>query len=86
MIEAQTVAELDDSLGLRVNALGAKKGPFYVLVGARMPAVLVECGFLSNRDRGARLAAPALPGSNSPTGSPPRWSIISMPMLAVGNL
>ena len=31
-----------------MNALGAKQGPFYVLVGALMPSVLVECGFLSN--------------------------------------
>lgn len=48
MIEAETAADISTSLGLRVNALGAKKGPFYVLVGAEMPAVLVECGFLSN--------------------------------------
>jgi N-acetylmuramoyl-L-alanine amidase len=48
MIDAQTVADLDAGLGLNVNALGAKMGPFYVLVGAHMPAVLVECGFLSN--------------------------------------
>jgi N-acetylmuramoyl-L-alanine amidase len=59
MIDAQTVAELDDSLKLGVNALGAKMGPFYVLVGAQMPAVLVECGFLSNAIEAARLAAPA---------------------------
>jgi N-acetylmuramoyl-L-alanine amidase len=48
MIEAETVADVDASVGLRLNELGAKKGPFYVLVGALMPSVLVECGFLSN--------------------------------------
>ena len=57
MIEAETAAELNASLGVRVNALGAMRGPFYVLVGAQMPAVLVECGFLSNRDEAARLAS-----------------------------
>jgi N-acetylmuramoyl-L-alanine amidase len=55
MIEDQTVAEIDTDLGLRVNELGAKKGPFYVLVGAQMPAVLVECGFLSNTGETSRL-------------------------------
>lgn len=57
MVEAQSAADLAAALGLRVNALGAKRGPFYVLVGARMPAVLVECGFLSNRAEAARLAS-----------------------------
>lgn len=55
MIDAQTVADLDAGLGLRVNALGAKMGPFYVLVGAHMPAVLVECGFMSNAGEATRL-------------------------------
>ena len=55
MIDAQTVADLDAGLGLNVNALGAKMGPFYVLVGAHMPAVLVECGFMSNAGEAARL-------------------------------
>ena len=57
MIEAQAAADLSASMGVRVGALGAMRGPFYVLVGARMPAVLVECGFLSNRDEAARLAS-----------------------------
>jgi N-acetylmuramoyl-L-alanine amidase len=48
MIEADVAISLDTTLGVRINTLGAKKGPFYVLVGAAMPAVLIECGFLSN--------------------------------------
>jgi N-acetylmuramoyl-L-alanine amidase len=58
MIEAEAVADIDSDLGLTVNELGAKMGPFYVLVGAEMPAVLVECGFLSNSEEARRLTAP----------------------------
>ena len=58
MIEAQTVADIDASMGIRLNDLGAKQGPFYVLVGALMPSVLVECGFLSNPDEARLLQAP----------------------------
>jgi N-acetylmuramoyl-L-alanine amidase len=57
MIDAQAVADLDSRLSLNVNALGAKMGPFYVLVGAHMPAVLVECGFMSNSYEAARLSS-----------------------------
>jgi N-acetylmuramoyl-L-alanine amidase len=59
MIDAQAVADLDSGLGMNVNALGAKMGPFYVLVGAHMPAVLVECGFMSNPAEAARLESPS---------------------------
>jgi N-acetylmuramoyl-L-alanine amidase len=59
MIEAATVADAAAETGIRVNELGAKQGPFYVLVGALMPAVLVECGFLSNPSETRLLQSPA---------------------------
>ena len=37
---------IDNNLSTRV--LGIKGAPFYVLKGARMPAILIEAGFLSN--------------------------------------
>jgi N-acetylmuramoyl-L-alanine amidase len=40
----------------RVNDLGVKKGPFYVLFLSDTPAILVETGFLTNRKEARRLA------------------------------
>lgn len=42
-----------------VKNLGVKQGPFYVLLGANMPSVLVEAAFLSNAKEEARLATRA---------------------------
>jgi len=41
-----------------VKNLGVKQGPFYVLVGASMPSILVEAAFLSNANEETRLNDP----------------------------
>jgi N-acetylmuramoyl-L-alanine amidase len=42
-----------------VRNLGVKQGPFYVLVGATMPSILVETAFVSNPQEEVRLTDPA---------------------------
>ena len=38
---------------------GVRQAPFYVLLGAKMPAILVECAFISNKRERGKLTNPA---------------------------
>lgn len=41
-----------------VKNLGVKQAPFYVLIGAQMPAILIEIAFISNKDDADNLKNP----------------------------
>ena len=63
---AHLAEEVQKALHRKVNGhfsstrnLGVKQGPFYVLVGATMPSILVETAFLSNEREEERLNDPA---------------------------
>ena len=43
----------------KIRDLGVKQAPFYVLLGARMPAILIESSFISNKTECKRLLTEA---------------------------
>jgi N-acetylmuramoyl-L-alanine amidase len=57
-VQAALVGKLRKSYS-NINNYGVKQAPFYVLIGAQMPSILVEVSFISNKMESKRLASPA---------------------------
>lgn len=55
LVQGEMVGTLRKSYGTKIRDLGVKQALFYVLVGAKMPAILVEAAFVSNPDEEQRL-------------------------------
>lgn len=56
-VQSAMIADLTKKHG-RINDKGVKQAPFYVLIGAQMPSVLIETAFISNKMECARLTDP----------------------------
>lgn len=57
-VQSNIVAHLKRTGYRRIKNKGVKKAPFYVLLGAQMPAILIETSFISNPDECKRLVNP----------------------------
>lgn len=54
LVQTQLTQQLPSRYG-KIQDLGAKKGPFYVLFLSNMPAILIEAGFVTNQIEAKRL-------------------------------
>lgn len=54
-IQSSVVSHVGEKFGIRNH--GHRRAPFYVLMGAKMPAVLVEMGYLTNKNDAANLSS-----------------------------
>lgn len=58
-VQDSLIARMNQRGYSRIENKGVKQAPFYVLIGARMPSILVETSFISNREECRRLVASA---------------------------
>ncbi len=58
-VHSSILAGLDNNTFGSIRNLGVKQAPFYVLIGAQMPAILLEIAFISNEDDARNLQSPA---------------------------
>ncbi len=59
LVQTSMVVNMNRRGYARIKDKGVKQAPFYVLLGARMPSILVETSFISNREECRRLVTPA---------------------------
>ncbi len=55
LVHHSIIGGLSSNKSLAMKSLGVKQAPFYVLIGAQMPAILIEVAFLSNPGDAKRL-------------------------------
>ncbi len=57
-VQGSMVGHLKNKRYTRVKSKGVKQAPFYVLLGAQMPSILIETAFISNARECKRLISP----------------------------
>jgi N-acetylmuramoyl-L-alanine amidase len=57
-VQSAVISHLKANRYERIKSKGVKQAPFYVLLGAQMPSILVEVSFISNPRECKRLADP----------------------------
>jgi N-acetylmuramoyl-L-alanine amidase len=57
-VQSAVVGHLKNKRYTRVKSKGVKQAPFYVLLGAQMPSILIETAFISNSRECKRLVNP----------------------------
>jgi N-acetylmuramoyl-L-alanine amidase len=68
MVQQEVVLHLKDKFS-HIRGKGVKQAPFYVLLGAQMPALLVETSFISNPRECKRLTSSKYQDERSATVS-----------------
>ena len=57
-VQSSTIGHLKNKRYSRIKSKGVKQAPFYVLLGAQMPSILIETAFISNARECKRLVNP----------------------------